>query len=402
MHVSPKGAVIGIIGVAPSGIIGPIRTTRLAHFWRHVAELEGAAPGTFPAAHAAAHGFMNGVGAVVFAGTPSMERPEEVAAAARRLLASGPVEGIIAPGLIDEDGVRALLDALAPELADDDELFCIWLDAADGASTADILRRQETFGRPGRVMVVAPWVQTISPGRHVPERIPPTCLVPALALKMTSSLRGLHEVAAPFNVDEQRQMQASGALLLSARGWRQMLGLSWPPPRISPISSSVDASGYGVSVNPVGRPLPKGEMPAHRMAATATPASTAATTTPASKAAAFEVAAATPSASGTGSHPNAHIILADDDALARQIANAVSEASVTIAWDQPNNMRSWRTLERRVTALLRPLVDRGTIATFHVRCDEETNEGSAAPVVEVLYTKHAEAAREVRLRVHPM
>ena len=64
--------------------------------------------------------------------------------------------------------------------------------------------------------------------------------------------------------------------------------------------------------------------------------------------------------------------------------------------------RTWRTLERRVSALLRPLVERGVIATFHVRCDEETNEGAAAPVVEVRYAKHAQAPKEVRLRVHAM
>lgn len=85
------------------------------------------------------------------------------------------------------------------------------------------------------------------------------------------------------------------------------------------------------------------------------------------------------------------------DATPGRLQTRLQEAIADLL-DKPNSPGLWKTIERRATAVLVEMQERGEISGFHVRCDAETNEGSSSPVVEVLL-RQPQRVRELVVRV---
>lgn len=93
-----------------------------------------------------------------------------------------------------------------------------------------------------------------------------------------------------------------------------------------------------------------------------------------------------------GSHSNIDLDSARIDRIVREVIERH-------AFSGPNNIHLWRRVERDVGAALRPLLTSGILTWLHVRCDEETNQGSAQdPVVEVVY-RTPQRVEQVVIRV---
>jgi phage tail sheath protein FI len=73
-----------------------------------------------------------------------------------------------------------------------------------------------------------------------------------------------------------------------------------------------------------------------------------------------------------------------DAAVLAQIRGLVAAVTERAAFSGAAQASARAALERDIRAGLEPLKRRGAITGFVVRCDDETCEGSAAPVVEVI------------------
>ncbi len=207
---------LGVIGVAPRALAGPVRVRKFGDFQRLVAPVEA---GPYLAADAVCHALMNGVEVVTFAPVPSLDERGALVAAAERLAREG-VDAIVAPGLVDVEAARKLWEAVAG-----DEVV-LWVDAPDGADVAAVLAHRERLGPGPRV--AWPWVPTVTPGLRAQRRLPATCLVAALGLGVTGALRGVHEPPATPSAEALASLEAAGCDVLVARGRRRQIALVRP------------------------------------------------------------------------------------------------------------------------------------------------------------------------------
>jgi len=215
---------VGILGDSPNGVVGPLRAGRFDRFQEQVGWLEAVRAGEYLAGHAACHALMNGVDRVVFAGLGEAATPEEVGQAVHRLRDLGPLDLVVAPGLVEPSLARTLAEAVRAGGSR------LWLDAPPGADVEAVLTHAAAVADGDHVRVVSPRVPTITPGRRQLEPLPATCLVAPLHLGTRPRLRGVHECPAPPGPDARRALEEAGCGLLEAVGRRRLVRLAFPAP----------------------------------------------------------------------------------------------------------------------------------------------------------------------------
>ena len=231
---------LGLLGVCPRGVEGPAAFDTFARLQQHLGELEAAAPGSYPVAHAACAAFMNGVPRAAFAGVVAPAEPASWAVAAVRLIDAFEPALLAAPGLVDAAATRRLVQAFVErtDRIQGREPPVLWLDAPDRAGADAVLAHAQAVSADGeRVRVAVPFVPTLSPGRRQYERLPATCLVAPLALGAAHELKGVSEPEAPFDLDQLARLEQAGVGVLAPVGPRRLVGAAFAleRPRVPPL-----------------------------------------------------------------------------------------------------------------------------------------------------------------------
>jgi hypothetical protein len=309
-----------------------------------VGELESAPPGEYLAAHAACHGFMNGVDRIAFFGPRDLDgngagdEGDDIAHAAHRLLREGgPIDLLVAPGLLDPPACRALVRTFldwhesAPEaVAETGAPVMLWLDAPRGADVADAIAHREAVGGDRELVKLAvPWVETHTPGRRTFEPLPPSCLIAPLYLGTAATLKGAHTLERRLTYSEQEDLRQSGLGFLVSEGRRRRVRLAFPTPR--PRRQSV------AEVEPTD--------------------------------------------------------------LRSRIERALREVCEPLLDGRRNGPALWKTIERQLRAVLVRYQQRGEITAFVCRCDEETNQGLLDGVGVEVFVKVPTRVKELIINV---
>jgi hypothetical protein len=102
---------VAVIGVSPRGWRGEGRFGRLADFQKQVGEIGEPGAGDFWGGHAVCHGLMNGVSRVVYSAVEDVADAAEVAGAVARLRGQGPLAAVVAPGGAGLAWARGVVEA---------------------------------------------------------------------------------------------------------------------------------------------------------------------------------------------------------------------------------------------------------------------------------------------------
>ena len=209
--------------------------SRLADLERHAGPL---ADGSYLVGHAAAAAFMGGVDRAVVATVPGFDDLEALAAAAIAALDGG-ATALVAPGLSDLAGQRALAAAFdawreAPDAPDHAGLTTLWLDAPSGADADAALAHRDALGGDRRALwVVTPWARALAPGRPRADLVPGSAVVGALALRSAPALGALVSLERRYTAPEIDALaEAGGVAVLVPVGPRQLVGLRAAAPSV--------------------------------------------------------------------------------------------------------------------------------------------------------------------------
>lgn len=289
---------------------------------------------SYLAGHAACHAVMNGMSRTI-ASDADISDKASISRGLERLFAAGPWECLVIPGLVDAEMQQAVTEMCRKHLDDFD--FCVIMDMPRQSDVSEIISRQKSS--PRFVSYAWPWVSTVTPGRRSAEYLPASCLVPALSLGCTRSLRGVHDIS--IAASDVERLRDAGVQVMHeiVENRRRLVGLASP---VCAVESDPFMSGVANMPN---------DGPPRTVIAIA------------------------------GDCPDMAVEVMIREALETQSAALIRQYG-------KNDISLWGALTRMSISVLNGFRDRGLIKDFRVRCDSETAEWGTpeSPVVEVILT----------------
>ncbi len=337
--------ILAIIQSIPNHPPKVVRTDTFAKFQHVCGMIEQQ---SYLAAHAACHATMNGFTTTIVADA-DIQNDASLQSALEFIFNAGPFDALVIPGLTDATKQKHVCDICTAHLTDFQ--FKLFLDPERSDSTQNIIIKQQTL--PRFASYAWPWVATLTPGRRSSEVLPPSTLIPALALHITDKLRGVHELDS-ISASDSEILNDNGVLVLVKKTMDRR-------PVISIKSAYVAAPKQQLNPN--------------------------------------SFVDVTPPSKVQNDDPIQAQIDQKEAAIEAMLLDQVNARCDSILKQNPlNNERLWKSLERTATAVLMDAKMRGLIKTYHVRCDEETASWGTptTPVVEILIT-FAKRVKQLKL-----
>ena len=316
-----------------------VRTDSFAKFQAICGMIEAE---SYYAAHAACHAAMNGIARTIVLDT-EIDVEAALCDHVHAIFAQGPFDALVVPGLTDF-ALQLVVCRECRAYAAGGK-FRVFLDPPRDATEDVIAQRQK--GLPAFASFAWPWVGTVTPGRRSMELLPPSCLMPALALGTATFLKGVHDVESVQTVDAEFLDECGVEVFCVRRnGRRNVLGRYREA-----ASNEPKREDYNQFV----------EMPGMKVV-----------------------------------DPNAPDV--PEDRIEAQIRRDLDARCAEVIRQHGRNDRDlWTALQRTATSVLKQAQDRRQIVRYFVRCDEETASWGTptVPVVEIMieYPKRVKGIR---------